>query len=421
MRKTLSFFIILALIGSLLAMCITVQGLNEVVDDYLNSNYLGFMNDVHLNASLGVIELDWDPTLPLLENYSVYTEIDANNRFAVTDNTIVVESLSNKDDHHRVVFDYGQGYFTDFTHDLEARARDNSGGAGNDRMFVWMLANVSDEPQDIQDAGGSFISLYFTEFDNSDPNPPEIRLYEISGGGGWMDRWDPGPVLDTWYFFRIVKTGANLFCGIYSTANLRDAGDGTDGDLDNLFLALQHNYNFRWIYAVSSYSNGFASTRLISGDIKNLYIGRTTGAFQPDGYFYTQNMMDGTNYSLALLTTTTLNTGTITVELSPDNSTWYNHENVSGAFETLEDGYDGFDMRDNNFSLVYLRYNFTLNGPLTPWLNQTILYHTGDPPGGGVGPGTTTTITVTEDEVPYIALAIMMVMCIALIFDRARK
>jgi hypothetical protein len=371
------------------------------VDDLENHDNWGFNSSITHNATLDCLELTYSSLIPSLQNYSEYTEHDTNNRFAVTDNTITVTSLSNKDVRHDVIYDYGAGYFTDFTHDVEVRVRDTSGTAGNDRMWVNVYANATGDIQALVTANNELFGVYFTEFDNSDPDDPEIRLVEYENGAVYMDRWDDGTAsLNTWYYLRIVKVGDNFTCGIYSTEALRNAGSGYDGDLYTLSLILQNDYSTRYLYAVAGMNNGVASTRLISGDIHNLTF--YSGGYLDSGYVFGNQVLGAGNVSLVDLLNATIPSGdSITVQYSSNNVSW------SSPF-TLVNGHNAIELRDLNYTNPYRLVNMTDGGAdSTPRLLQfrSIYWSTTAPSGAG---GVTTQIRYEYVGIPLAIILFML-------------
>ena len=385
MRKLPLFFLILIASSSVILLAVAQYGedstsLGQFVDEFTSSDNISVTFQVIRNSTHNAIELNFTGgATPIDENYTLYTEVDANNRFAITDEAIVISSLSNHDRDHYVYFDYGVGYFTDFTHDLDARGRDDSGITGNDRMWIWLLANATDESIDLINAGEELIGIYFTEFDVSDPNPPEITLREYENTVLFIDKYEPAS-RNVWYYFRIIKSGTDLKVGIYSTAGLRDAGDATDGDFDNLNITLHNDYNFRYIYAVAGLNSGTPTIRLHSGDIQNLTIGRTISGYATSGYFTTTDYLDEVNGStLALMTQSRIFPNThITVQVSDDNATWGDAEGIPGDSYDLVGGLETIDLRPwNESSSVFVMYNLTTSNPnVTPYLNQSRLITT---------------------------------------------
>lgn len=206
-----------------------------------------------------------------------YTEVDPNNRFAFTDaNHIAVENLTRNEKAY-IYKNFGVDHFGDFTIDLDIRGRDTGGTAGNDLMAVFVLANAIGSLDQLD--SGTYISLSFYEFDISDPHNPTITLGERYNNASFTDGWEPAS-RDVWYYVRIIKSGTSLVCGLYSTAILRDAGDGTDGDYTNLSLTLHADHKFQYLYGVCSRDSG-AAQRMISGDSKDFYIHPTAVTVTP--------------------------------------------------------------------------------------------------------------------------------------------
>lgn len=178
-----------------------------------------------------------------LEDFTTYEEVDTvNDRIQKTANHIDFVSSRNAEETY-LYKDYGVDHFGDFTHKVDEKQT-----AGSWVGHVWGLANGVDEILDLDPvisvqfyyAGGSNSVIVLREsYDSSD--------YTHSTANGTLD-------LNTPYYFLIKKTGTALKCGIYSTANLRDAGDATDGDIDNLALTLQADHKFRYIYGCSSHT-----------------------------------------------------------------------------------------------------------------------------------------------------------------------
>lgn len=93
--------------------------------------------------------------------------------------------------------------------------------------------------------------------------------------------------------------------------------------------------------------------------------------YERKGYFYTTQIINDVNGSfLILLTNSTLDKGIIKVQFSNDNSTWLNHNNQTG-YDYLIEGFESIDLRDLNFSNIYLKFNFKREGKnKTPRLYQ---------------------------------------------------
>lgn len=105
---------------------------------------------------------------------------------------------------------------------------------------------------------------------------------------------------------------------------------------------------------------------IYGGDIAQV----KSGGYTLEGYLTTTELLSGiSGNTVALLTNATIN-GTLTVEFSSDNTTWVNHNNVTGS-DTVGEGNWTINLVDLSFSTLYLRFNFTRGGSnLTPRLYQ---------------------------------------------------
>lgn len=141
-----------------------------------------------------------------------------------------------------------------------------------------------------------------------------------------------------------------------------------------------------------------------------------SGGYLAPGYFSTVDYGLSVNGSgLTLLTNSTIPSGTsISVQFSLDNSTWVNQHNASGSTE-LSGGFESFDLRDINSTVLYVRFNFVGSDTDTPRLYQSRLVSTEN--GGGV---TGNGVTVIESDAPWVALAIILSLISALLFMRKR-
>lgn len=125
-----------------------------------------------------------------------------------------------------------------------------------------------------------------------------------------------------------------------------------------------------------------------------------------NGYFYTKEVLSILNgSSIMLLTNYSSNTGLITVEFSPNNSTWKNHNNQFGS-DTLVSGYEAIDLRDLNYKTLYMRFNYT-RGDInrTPRLYQIRVVVDSD-------------ITINDDYAALLIVGLIMGICIGIVLKR---
>jgi len=198
----------------------------------------------------------------VLEDFLDYTEVDivADRIQRTGDPSYHIDHLAYRNEITYVYDDKGTDHFGDFEHKVDVL----SDFAGNNPCSaVWMLANALGSVVPLQDANETFIL---------------IQVYRAGAGDYrmYLREWYTtyylnGPVAvsaSTTYYLLIKKTGTTLVCGIYSTAGLRDAGDGTDGDVGNLALTLQADHKFQYIYACNSWKDTNISGHAV--DIDNL-------------------------------------------------------------------------------------------------------------------------------------------------------
>ena len=180
------------------------------------------------------------------EDYTGYTEVETGDRIQKTANHIDLLAYRNEDSY--LYKDFGVGHFKDFVHDLRisivGTAEDNWGFA------CWMLSNVVDDAWNAHPN----ISLACC-WDTGDVVAFALFEWESDGTShntGWLSSLS----FNTWYYVRIVKVGTSLKAGFYSSAALRDAGDGTDGDVGNLSLTLTVDYSMRYAYGCATRNVG---------------------------------------------------------------------------------------------------------------------------------------------------------------------
>jgi len=134
--------------------------------------------------------------------------------------------------------------------------------------------------------------------------------------------------------------------------------------------------------------------------------------YEKDGFFITIKILSNLNGSpLVLLTNSTLNRGSIKIQFSSDNYKWVDHNNQKGH-DSLAEGFGSIDLRDLNFTSIYLRYDFKRGkGKMTPRLYQTIIIWT-DREEGDV---------LISDDYSIIFLAIGLIFMLAIYFLYARN
>lgn len=418
MKRNIIFFLILILTFNIpFIYSATDEGygeandnLGQFTDTFENSNNLTVLVDVIVNTTLDCVELNYTGGSPIYENFTVYTEVDVGADRVEVNNDTYVEHLALRNEDTYLYYDYGANYFDDFTHDFDfSCAYDVAGSLGN----PWTLSDKS-----IDDVRGLFgtanektlnCRLYRHTFQGN-----SISIAYYSGGGvtGDSDGVYGAISSGVLYFVRIVKNGAGLVLGVYSTSALRDAGDGTDGDITNLSLNMGSDLKFRYIYAVNTWNDG-AGAYNCNYDVYRYRIGRVGGGYDTEGYCITEDYLNyTTGNSLTLLTNTSMPDGTsMTIQFSNDNITW-----TLNDWEPIFGGFEAVDLRILNYSDLYIMYNLSGTALLTPRLYQSRLVTTNGTAGGGT--------TIVSTGINSSGIIIVIFLCsigVILIYGVKRK
>lgn len=209
------------------------------------------------------------------EDFTTYTEVDPNNHIELV-GTDHIDHAGYRNEDAYLYKDMGAGHFTDFEHKVDVRSDFlQDYGCG----FPWMLANAVDDYVGLKDANETCIGIRLIRYADDTRHLNLLELYE---GNIAAPEMSPAPSANTWYYLLIKKTGTSLLMGIYSTANLRDAGDATDGDVDNLSLTLHANHSFRYIFAVNTWNDGQSGP--INNDIEDLDLQEAAAVGRSFGY-----------------------------------------------------------------------------------------------------------------------------------------
>lgn len=173
-----------------------------------------------------------------LEDFTTYEEVDPNNHIERTAHHIDFHSIRNES--AWVVKDFGDKYFDNFEHKIQAR---KVSGAFASVGFFWVLSNAVNDVQGLVDAGETFIGVQFV-------SPTEginrVRLFECVAGGlpfNSVDDADRDP--NIMLYFTIKKQGTSLTCEIYSDSARTNL-------LNTLSLELQGDYKFRYLFPAVS-------------------------------------------------------------------------------------------------------------------------------------------------------------------------
>lgn len=180
-----------------------------------------------------------------LEDFTTYTEVDPNSHIGLvgTDH-IDFDAWDNEDAY--CYRDLGVDHFGDFTHKIDINPVTPGDNA---HATPWMVSNDIDDVNGLRAASKTFINIHLIAKAGT---AVWFRIHEEYLGVVYTDHYDAAD--NTWYYLLIKKAGTAFNLGIYSTAELRDAGDATDGDLDNLALTLHADHKFRYVFACNTWN-----------------------------------------------------------------------------------------------------------------------------------------------------------------------
>lgn len=193
-----------------------------------------------------------------VEDFSTYTELDDNTRITVTASRVRWADLTAQEDAY-VYKDKTVAYFSgDFTHILTVKV---TAGDTDGRTYVWAITNTVNDMKGIDDASGSYLSVYL-----SGDTPPQIVIEECDGGSIGQDSYTIA--LNTPYYLKIVRDESipdfgKIYCYIYS-----DSGRTTL--LDTIFQSLKTSKkDYRYIFSCNTRNSGIGG-RTCSGYAENL-------------------------------------------------------------------------------------------------------------------------------------------------------
>jgi len=199
-----------------------------------------------------------------------WVEVDPNNHISVASAThIDVDGLTRSEDAY-FYNDKGTDYFGDFEHLIDARSFVSS----NYPVIVfWCLSNDIDDVYGLKGASKTHIYVQFGRSASGD----KISLVESYSGSNYASQYVYS--LNTWYYFRIKKTGTALTCRIWTSSSARDNNDTGDASYKTeLSLTLQADHSLRYIFAVNS-NNKPATDGVGSADIENLDLQEVVSVF----------------------------------------------------------------------------------------------------------------------------------------------
>jgi len=192
-----------------------------------------------------------------IEDFTLYTKVDPNNRFTVTSSKIVTTGLPRNEDAY-VYADKGVDHFEgDFGHLVDSKI---VSGPLNYTMHFWHLANVVDDWWGQFSGNKDFLGLYWVTSTN------QIRLIECDAGTLYTSTSSSLSV-DTYYYFTIsrdesIGSFGQLKCEIFSDVDRTSL-------ITTLTVALHTSKkDFSYVYGALSLNNN--TSELVSGESQNL-------------------------------------------------------------------------------------------------------------------------------------------------------
>jgi len=382
MMKRISKFLLLPIILIIFISSINVYGLDEFIDNYTNEDYIASKYNVIRNSTYNCMELEYSSFNKIYVNFSDgWIESDALNHLSHNDTYSKWNPILRTDDNIYFYKDYGVDYFENFTHEFDVNIDVISKSSTQFNRFVlYCLANGIGDWRDFFSSGTECLFLMIGAKD-TDPLDYTIAVSFRNATGSYNIKSTSGFNNSQTYYLRFVKNEINVYLEIYKDEFRTDLVE----NITNNYM--KTNYKYRYAYTPQSIDSATAYESY--GWLRNLWIGDSIGGYETQGYFYTEQLLNYANGStVVLLTNSSSNTGNIRVQFSNDNSTWVNHNGVVGNYEGLKDGFESIDLRDLNYTQVYMRFNFTRgDGDKTPRLRQIRLITSGTGAGPGPGPG----------------------------------
>jgi len=205
---------------------------------------------------------------PGTEDFTTYTENDANGRFTVTSSKIDVSGLRRDDQGHYVYKDKGVNHFDgDFEFLFEASVAD-VGSDDSSWMYMVMVANAVNDFKGLEGASEDCIAADVYPYR---PNDGDYRwgLQELDSGTGYLDYSYAGYTFDTLYYLTL-KRDENV--GTYGTAYLYVYSDAARTTLvDSYSIALHTSKkDYQYIYGVSARGDSPTAAEAITGYVQNL-------------------------------------------------------------------------------------------------------------------------------------------------------
>jgi len=386
------------------------ENLGQFTDSFENTDNITVMVNVINNVTLECMELYYSgEESPIYQNFSKYTEVDSAADITIIDR-VVTWATMRRDAISWVVYDFGADYFGDFYCDFTLDFSDIEAGDTSNRHIMGLCSFSNTVGTFADNLGGDMLIIMPRQYSLVD-DVYRYDVYQYTGGVLDFSISDDTNYDMSKHYLTFGRIGNNITLKVYT--------DEARTVLIETLTDTGSTQKYRYFHVMTSYDSAADGANHSSGTVSHVSFEKTEGGYATEGYFLTEDYLNYTQgSSLNLLTNASLpESSEITVEFSSDNVTWVdNHGNVGSS--TVEAGFFAIDLRDLNYSDIFIRGN--LSGPggeVTPRLYQLRIVTTNGSAMGAPGPG----VTVIESDAPWIALAIILSIIAFLLATRIKR
>lgn len=357
---------ILLFVGFFLVNPVSAGLYEDINDDCSNLTKIQAIHNLIVNGSHIGFNMSIVGAIPENLTSASWTELDTPNRLTVTSNNITATDSQPTDTSRRVYQDMGANNIGDFTVLFEYNQTKITNVASP--ITKDCMIGAFAEYDNVRDISSGVYGLV--------RGTGSTLTYQIRINSEWLGVSVSADSItlnvSQKYYIKFTKLGTFLGMEIFNDDNYANLVDEF-----NLTSTGNRTHRYWTFFNGLGFASGGGQQQ--SGVIGNIRFGSTVGL--TDGVIYTVDLMSGiTTDATALLTHIDVATfNSITVEISSNNSTW---QQLNG---TLENGYDGRNLEQYNYSTAYLRYNFSrpLAGGICNLENYKLLYPTTCIGGGG--------------------------------------
>jgi len=336
--------------------------LGQFTDSFENADNVTVMVDVINNQTLDCMELNYTSVIEVTNNtfqlkeHKTYATPNPDITFSIvggevlqTDSTLVAQG-------------YGYNFLYGDTSFLE----------GKYLRFRWKYWDTSGAIYPM------YMLIYDGKYDRSNTTDfPSGSGILLKGDGVLYTKRENTVGRNVWKTWDIQIPNTATLPDLTILYQLVDAWNGQDTQMSLDWIEINNNsggVNNLWRIDFNGTQNVVMEVTATANDygyMNNSGLPITTGGFEKEGYFITDDYLNyTTGNTLALLTNASIPSGTsMTVQFSNDNSTWVDNEGNVGS-TPIGEGFYSIDLRDLNYTNDYKMVNFTGTLSLTPRLYQ---------------------------------------------------